>query len=143
MVKEKINEITVVEKFLIVLSVLLIVFYLYVEYKYLANHIVGAFFFLITPLIFISIILLRFSIENKAKISLIFGVIGLIFLITNLFDRYTSLNIYLGLPIQMMSIFGLIYGIIGLTSKKRGLAITGIIFNLLQFITLLIPRYQY
>ena len=137
------NQVTLIEKVLIIVLVLLTVFYIYVEYKYLANHLLEAFFFLITPALLIVLILLRFSRENKSIISLVFGIMGVVFLIINLLDRYTPLNNYMVTPMQIVSIFGLFYGINGLKSKQKNLAIVGIVFNILQFITLLIPRYQY
>ena len=146
MIKEKKNlgnQVTLIEKVLIIVLVLLAVFYLYIEYKYLADHLLEAFFFLITLILLIVLIFLRFSRENKAIISFIFGIVGLSFLIINLFNRYTPLNEYLGLPIQLVSIFGLIYGVAGLKSDKKKVAVIGIILNIFQFITLLIPRYQY
>ena len=144
MLKEKITEIRelkIVEKILLILLLLFILFYLIVEYKYL--NLLRVIFNIGIPAFLIFIILLRFSNENKAIISLISGVIGLSFLILNLFNRYTPLNIHFGLPIQITSVFGLVYGIVGLKSNNRNISIVGIILNILQFITLLIPRYSY
>ena len=114
------------------------------DFQLFPTRILNIFLYTIVPsLIFLVLILLRFSRENKAKISFILGLVGLLYLTLAWLDRYSPLVYKLAFGIQVLSVLGLTYGIFGLKSSKKNLALIGIILNIAQFSTLLIPRYIY
>ncbi len=143
--KEKtinLNQITLVEKLFIVILIVFTVAFLYIEYGYIPVH-PEILVLPITSLIVIAIIFLKFSLEKKVIISITIGFIGLTaLLVVKSIVTYNPFHVYYD-AISTISFLGTFYGILGLKSKNKKLAISGIILNISQIIMIGIPIHKY
>ena len=127
-------KIFLVEKIIIGL-IIFIVFLTLAEirnigFRFFTSNFYGVVDSLIIPVALSIMILMRFSRDIKAKISFIIGVFATLYTI----DYFLLYQIFFKLGIGVftlliISIIGITYGIIGLKSSSRKLAIFGIILN--------------
>lgn len=134
---EELPKIFLVEKIFIVLLALIILFDvndIYIAYYVQSKLGIQITDVLLTPLLAVLVvsigllilIMLKFSREIKSKISFVVGIMGILILGLHNLGNFL-IDLFWATPIML--VFGLIYGIIGLKSSSRKLAIFGILFN--------------